>query len=323
MSREYQEQFLNQQIAEYEQLILDGASRDATRAHRNLIKTIEKQKANREVRLKDRERMTEIWAWDEKLTLEFSGIRPCVCGLEIAPAGDVPTLYLLGDSTVCDQPREPYASWGQMLPRFLKPGMAVANHAESGESLKSSLSAKRLDKVMSMLRPGDYLFIQFGHNDMKAVDAASYGADLKRFVAETRKKGGLPVLVTPMHRRTFQGDKITNSLRDFPDAVRAVAAEDRVPLIDLNAMSKSFYEALGPDQSVQAFSTPQDGTHHNNYGSYELAKCIVQGIRQNKLEIARFIADDAPSFDPRQPDPIAGFAVPPSPRSAAQTPAGN
>src|SRR5205823_685569 len=116
-----------------------------------------------EVRLKDREKATENWAWDEKLTLEFSGARPCVCALEIAKA-DVPTLYLLGDSTVCDQPREPFTSWGQMLTRFLKPGIAVANHAESGESLRSSRGAKRLDKVLSTMRAGDWLFIQFGHN---------------------------------------------------------------------------------------------------------------------------------------------------------------
>jgi lysophospholipase L1-like esterase len=276
-----------------------------------------------EVRLKDREKTTEIWAWDEKLTLEFSGERPCVCGLEIARADDLPTLYLLGDSTVCDQPREPFASWGQMLTRFLKPEIAVANHAESGESLRSSLSAKRLDKVLSTMRAGDWLFIQYGHNDMKAVDAAVYKADLKRFVAEARKKGGRPVLITPMHRRTFDGDKITNSHRDFPDAVRSAAVEENVPLIDLHAMSQTLYEAWGPEKSVAAFSTPRDGTHHNNYGAYELAQCVIEGIRRNKLEIARFIRDDAPVFDPSRPDSVEQFAVPASPRVPSAAPDGN
>src|ERR687886_491127 len=101
-----------------------------------------------------------------------------------------------------------------MLTRFFRAGLAVANHAESGESLRSSLGAKRLDKVLSVMKPGDYLFIQYGHNDMKAVDAVSYKNDLKRFVAAARGKGGLPVLLTPMHRRTFQGGVITNSHRD-------------------------------------------------------------------------------------------------------------
>lgn len=274
-----------------------------------------------EVRLKDREKSTEMWAWDEKLTLEFSGKRPCVCGLEIAKA-DVPTLYLLGDSTVCDQPREPFASWGQMLTRFFQPGIAVANHAESGESLRSSLGARRLDKVLSTMRAGDWLFLQFGHNDMKAVDATAYKADLKRFVATAREKGGRVVLMTPMHRRTFDGDKIANSHREFPDAVRAAAIEVQAPLIDLHAMSQALYEAWGPEKSVQAFSTPQDGTHHNNYGSYELAKCVLEGIRQNKLELAQFLREDVPVFDPARPDPIEAFVVPASPRTPSQTPDG-
>ena len=111
------------------------------------------------VRLKDREKTMEAWAWDEKLTLEFTGTRPCVRALAIAPAPSVPTVFLLGDSTVCDQPREPFASWGQMLPRFFKPGVAVANHAESGESLRSSRGAGRLDKVLSAMKPGDWLLI--------------------------------------------------------------------------------------------------------------------------------------------------------------------
>jgi lysophospholipase L1-like esterase len=210
-----------------------------------------------------------------------------------------------------------------MLPRFLQPGIAVANHAESGESLRSSLGAKRLDKVLSTMRPGDWLFIQYGHNDMKAVDAAAYKADLKRFVAAAREKGGRVVVLTPMHRRTFEGDKITNSHRDFPAAARAAAAEENVPLIDLCAMSQTLYEAWGPEKSIQAFSTPRDGTHHNNYGSYELAKCVVEGIRQNKLEIARFIRHDALVFDPVQPDPIETFAVPASPQISVQPPDGN
>ena len=148
------------------------------------------------------------------MTLEFNDTRPCVCALEITKADDVPTVYLLGDSTVCDQPREPWNSWGQMLTRFFKPGVAVANHAESGESLRSSLGARRLDKVLSTMKAGDYLFIQYGHNDMKergeGVGAfTTYKADLKRFVAETRKRGGIPVLVTSMDRKSCGVDHAT------------------------------------------------------------------------------------------------------------------
>jgi hypothetical protein len=103
--------------------------------------------------------------------------------------------------------------------------------------------------------------------------------------------------------------------------VRQVALEENVALIDLNAMSKLFYEALGPENSKRAFV---DNTHHNNYGSYELAKCIVEGIKANRLGIARFLVDEAQAtFDPAHPDPVDSFRVPPSPRAAASKPDGN
>jgi lysophospholipase L1-like esterase len=281
-----------------------------------------------EVKLKDREKTTEIWAWDEKLTLEFNNKRPCIAALEITKLENIPTVYLLGDSTVCDQPREPYNSWGQMLTRFLGPGIAIANHAESGESLRSSLAAGRLAKVLSLMKPNDYLFIQYGHNDEKekgeGVGAfTTYKADLKRFVMAARAKGGIPVLLTPMQRRTFDANgKITNSHGDYPEAVRQVAREEQVPLIDLHAMSTKFYEALGAERSKLAFKDG-DATHHNSYGSYELAKCVVEGIKTNHLGIAKYLVKDIPPFDPQRPDLLESFKVPPSPDSTSVKPLGN
>ena len=280
-----------------------------------------------EVKLKEREKTTEIWNWDEKLTLEFNNTSPKVCAFEISPVNG-PTIFLLGDSTVCDQPREPYNSWGQMLTRFFRPGVAVANHAESGESLRSSLGARRLDKVLSVMKPGDYLFIQYGHNDEKekgeGVGAfTTYNADLKKFVDRTRQRGGIPVLITPVQRRTFDKDgKITNSHGDYPEAVRQVARELNVPLIDLNAISKPLYEAWGVEPSKRAFA-PNDNTHHNNYGSYELAKCIVEGIRASKLGITKFLVTDVPRFDPRHPDVFDAFKIPPSPLASDVKPLGS
>ncbi len=281
-----------------------------------------------EVRLKDREKTTEIWNWDEKLTLEFNNTHPTVCALEITHADNIPTIFLLGDSTVCDQPREPYNSWGQMLPRFFRAGVAVANHAESGESLRSSLGAKRLDKVLSLMQPGDYLFLQYGHNDEKEKGAGggaftTYKTSLKHFVAEARKRGGIVVLITPMHRLTFDAaGQITNSHGDYPEAVRQAAKEEHVPLIDLNVMSKPFYEALGPAEAKKAFA-PGDATHHNNYGSYELAKCIVEGIKANKLGLVKYLVRDVPPFNPSRPDAIASFSIPPSPLNTEVKPLGN
>ena len=270
------------------------------------------------VHLKPREITNEWWAWDDKLTLEFNGINPSLRSLRIEPV-KVPTVYLLGDSTVCDQPDAPWNSWGQMFPRFFKPEIAVANHAESGETIANSLRAQRFEKVFHLMKPGDYLFVQFGHNDMKnkATNAlAIYQADLKRVVERTRSLGGTPVLVTSMERKAGVE---APTLMGYPDAVRAVAKEEHCPLIDLNAMSLVFYRALGTNLD-KAF---QDGTHHNNYGSYELAKCVVEGIKQDKLPLAKFIVSDFGDFNPAHPDPVDKFQMPASPRVSKEKPLGN
>jgi lysophospholipase L1-like esterase len=274
--------------------------------------------ATNHVHLKSRETSTEIWDWDEKLTLEFNGENPSLRALEIQPA-KVPTVFLMGDSTVCDQPAEPWNSWGQMLPRFFKPEIAIANHSESGETVADSLRAQRFEKIFSLMKSGDYLFVQFGHNDMKnhATNALDiYKSDLQKIVARTRALGGTPVLVTSMERK---GGVEHDTLAGYPDAVREVAKEENCPLIDLNAMSRIFYHALGVDIG-KAF---QDGTHHNNYGSYELAKCVVEGIKQDKLPLAKSIANDFGNFDPAHPDDVNTFEMAVSPNASKEKPLGN
>jgi hypothetical protein len=142
-------------------------------------------------------------------------------------------------------------------------------------------------------------------------------------IAEARRLGVTPILVAPMHRMTFDaGDKITNSLGDYPEAVRQAGAEEKVEVIDLNAMSKLFYEALGPKDAVRAFADG-DTTHHNNYGSYELARCIVQALRDGKSDLAKYLVDDVQQFDPSHPDPLATFDIPAEPRETIQKPYGN
>jgi lysophospholipase L1-like esterase len=281
-----------------------------------------------EVRLKPRETQSEAWAWDDKLTLEFTNMSPGVAVLDIEKADDLPTLYIAGDSTSTDQPLEPFNSWGQMLTRFFKPEIGIANHGESGESLRGFIGERRLAKLMSMIKPGDWLFIQMGHNDQKergeGVGAfTTYKADLKRFIGEARDHGATPVLITPVNRISWSPDgKIENSLGDYPEAVRQTAKEEKVALIDLNAMSKTFYEAIGSENLPKAFSDG-DKTHHNNYGSYELAKCIVEGIRAADLPLAKYLTDDAPRFDPAHPDPRDRFDIPAEPRGPMVKPYGN
>jgi len=287
-----------------------------------------------EVRLKaPRESIQEGWAWDDRITLEFSNVRPAVCAIEIAEE-DVPTLFLLGDSTVCDQSREPFTSWGQMLPRFFKPEVAIANHGESGETYRDSIGRRRLDKILSVMKPGDYLIMQFGHNDQKQIAAGTggpfttYRAEIKQHVDAVRRHGGIPVIVSPMERREFAGDgTVRPTLADYAEAARQSARELKVAFIDLNVMSILFYEALGPERSKLAFARAGpdkvDNTHHDDYGAYELAKCVVAGIKAARPDTARCIVDDFHGFDPAHPDSIERFDVPPSPIVTVEKPFGN
>lgn len=291
------------------------------------------------VQLKPRE-LTKL-DWDNKLTLEFNGTHTRLNALEISPAPTAVTVFLAGNSTVVDQDDEPWAAWGQMIPRFFRPGVAIANHAESGLSLGSFLSSKRLDKVISVMKPGDYLFVEFGHNDQKEKgpnDGAynSYTERLRLFVQETKKKGGIPVIVTSTSRRSFGPDgKIENSLGDYPAAARKVAQDEGVALIDLNAMTTKLYEAIGVEESKKAFvhypantypgqtQDLADNTHFNPYGAYEIAKCVVEGIKANKLGLVKFLRNDTPAFDPAKPDALASWNWPESPRAAIAKPDGN
>lgn len=285
------------------------------------------------VRLKaPRETVQEAWAWDDALTLEFSNARPAVSAIEIEPV-HVPTLFLLGDSTVCDQSKEPYNSWGQMFTRWFKPEIAVANHGESGETYRDSIGRRRLDKILSAMQPGDWLIMQFGHNDQKQIAAnaggpfTTYKDEIRRHVEGVRARGGTPVIVSPMERRAFDdAGKVRASLTDYATAARQSAQELGVAFIDLNAMSIRLYEALGPEKSARAFAAPGgkvDNTHHNNFGSYELAQCILQAIREQKLPLARFIVDDFKGFDPTKPDDPDAFAVPASGEFTNQRPLGD
>jgi lysophospholipase L1-like esterase len=259
--------------------------------------------------------------WDDTLTLEVPECGSLVTDIAVEPA-HVPTVYLLGDSTVTDQWPGPGASWGQMLPRFFKPDVAIANHARSGATLKSFLTELRLDKVLSTVEPGDWLMIQFGHNDQKRerpqtyVEAATtYRAYLRLYIAEARRRGAIPVLVTSPERRNFDDHgQIVDSLEGYPDAVRSVARGDSVALIDLNAMSKAFYEALGPGRAAIAFRDEgRDKTHHSDYGAYELARMVVTGVRTAEPavvgDLARHLAPDAAAFDPQKPDPPEHFSL--------------
>jgi len=296
--------------------------------------------SNTTVRLKSRE--INYFHWDDKLTLEFNGSSPKICAVEIEKVDNIPTVFLAGNSTVVDQAEEPWAAWGQMIPAFFQPKkIAVANYAESGETLKAFKGEKRLEKIWSMSKPGDYLFIEFAHNDQKPggnhLDPfTTYKETLKEWIAEARKRNMIPVLVTSMHRRSFDSTgHITNTLLDYPEAMRQTGKEENVPVIDLNVMSKILYEAWGPEKSIKAFvhfpantfpnqpNELKDNTHFTSYGAYELAKCVVNGIKQNLPSLAKYLKQNLPAFDPVHPDPFEKWNLPASAFIGSVKPDGN
>ena len=293
------------------------------------------------VHLKPRER--NYLHWDDKLTLEFNNTAAKVCSVEITPVSDIPVIFLAGNSTVVDQAEEPWCAWGQVFPVFLQARkVCVANYAESGETLKAFKGENRLQKIWSLAKPGDYLFIEFAHNDQKQggnhLDPfTTYKETLKEWITEARKRKMTPVLVTSMHRRSFDGTtgKLRNTLEDFPEAMRQSGKEEKVTVLDLNAMSKVLYEAWGPEKSVKAFvhyppntfpNQPielKDDTHFNSYGAYELAKCIVTAISKSSLPVKNFISSEFRGFDPSKPDPVESFNLPASTFLATAKPDGN
>ncbi len=293
------------------------------------------------VRIKEREKGK--LNWDDKLTIEVNGDAPCLVSLSIERVENVTTVFLAGNSTVVDQDYEPWASWGQMITRFFGDSLCFANYAESGERADTFIKAGRLKKALSQMKPGDYMFIEFGHNDQKLKGPGmgayySFAMNLKIFIDEVRAKGGTPVFVTPTQRRSFDSEgHIRETHEDYPDAMREVARREGVQLIELHDMTRTLFETLGPEQSKKAFvhypantypNQPralEDNTHFNPYGAYQIAKCVIEGMRQLQLPFVKFIRSDyqGVSYSPSAPDDIDSFKWNDSPFTEALKPDGN
>lgn len=276
------------------------------------------------VRLKDREKT--YLNWDDSLTLEFNGAAPAVRHISIEPDTTATTIFLCGNSTVVDQNAEPWASWGQMITRWFDNRVAISNHAESGLTARTFLGGNRLEKILTMMRPGDYVVCEFGHNDEKEHrpgDGAwyHYVYNLKIFVDKVRQAGGHIIFCTPTQRRFWQDDNrhIKDTHGDFPAAMLSVAEREQVPVIDLNGMTRTFFETLGFEDSKRALvhypantypgqdKALADNTHFNPYGAYEVAKMVVQGMINLQLPVVSALRADWQAFDPAHPDDFTTF----------------
>ena len=221
------------------------------------------------------------------------------------------TVFLAGDSTMAPKLAEkrPETGWGEMLgPHFKDGRVAVDNRALNGRSTKSFIAEGRWQNLSDALKKGDYVFIQFGHNDQSKDKGERYTppedfkGNLIKFVTEVRAKGGTPVLMTPVMRRRFDKDgKFYDTHGDYPEYVRTVARDYKVPLIDMQRKSeavilkygveesKSLFLHLKPGENVNYPNGVEDNTHFSPLGAEEMAKLAVEGIAENKLELRKLL----------------------------------
>lgn len=230
--------------------------------------------------------------------------------LGLAPAGPKPAIFMIGDSTMANKPLEdnPERGWGQLFPQFFEKDIIIKNYAVNGRSTKSFIDEHRWDSVLAQLKPGDWVMIQFGHNDGKISDTTRYAApegayktNLERFVKEARAKGAHPLLITPVARRKFTNGVLEDTHGAYPAVVRSVANAMQVPLVDLQRSSAALLTKEGEAASQKMFRTtppghyntlPQgitDNTHFSAYGAAKIAALVAGEIREKKLPLAAYL----------------------------------
>lgn len=221
-------------------------------------------------------------------------------------------VFLVGDSTLAEKKadKRPETGWGEMLQQYFdEKKVKIDNHAQNGRSSKSFIDEGRWQKVVDLLKKGDYVFIQFGHNDQKNQDPTRYGApnegyrnNLIQFVNEVRAKKANPVLLTPVMRRRFnEKGEFFDTHGEYPDAVRKVANELKVPLIDMTRKSEVVIKKYGVEDSKKLFlhfkegeppnypKGVEDDTHFSRLGAEEMAKLAVEGIKETRIKLAKLL----------------------------------
>jgi DNA sulfur modification protein DndE len=226
-----------------------------------------------------------------------------------------PVIFLAGDSTMADKAPEvrPETGWGEMLREFLREGVTVENHARNGRSTRSFLRQGLWDSLCNRIQPGDYVLIQFGHNDGKQSDTnryapaqTEYRENLTRFVRDVRAREGLPVLLTSVARRKFDSTGVlVDTHGDYPVVMREVAAAEHVPLIDMQKMSSELLVSLGPEKSEALYlhvppgvypgfpDGKKDDTHFVAAGARTMAGLAVKGIRELGLPLVDLLRPES------------------------------
>jgi len=224
------------------------------------------------------------------------------------------TFFMVGDSTMADKPysgSNPEKGWGQVFPLYFKEGIRFENHAKNGRSTKSFRDEGRWKKVMKRIKSGDYVIIEFGHNDQKVSAKDRYAAadtdyrdNLIRYVNEVCEKGGEPILATPISRRSFdENGKLTDTHGRYSEVVREVAAEMEVPLFDLHAKTVAVIEQFGVEKSKELFlhyrpgdysqfpEGREDDTHLSPTGAFKVSDLAVEELKRELPELKKYLKD--------------------------------
>jgi len=229
-----------------------------------------------------------------ELNVLIDGTSPALRGLGYLSTPNIPTIFVAGDSTVCDW--EPtYAAtkagplergWAQEFTQFLKPGIAVANYADSGETAEGFWDPFWLPATAA-LRAGDYVFVQFGHNDQgQGLTAAQFKTNLMRYITDARNKNATPILFSPVARKGARADD-PNIFLGLDQAARDLAREQNIAFVDLTRLTLTYYATL-PDKSV-LFATPSEGTHFSEHGATQVSKLVADQLKTMALPLRDFL----------------------------------
>ena len=221
-----------------------------------------------------------------------------------------PRLLMAGDSTMANKPLDlPERGWGMVLGQFFVDPAMIHNHAQNGRSTKSFINEGRWDKLLAETRPGDFVIVQFGHNDEK-IDKPTTGTDvatvfpenLRRFVRDVRAKQAFPILATPVARRKFDATgKLVATHGAYPDAIRTVAATEKVPLLEMEKATSQWLQSEGDEPTKKYFmwieggkypklpNGSKDDTHYVEAGATKAASLAVAQIRELKLPLAQWL----------------------------------
>ena len=229
--------------------------------------------------------------------------------MSFIPATKKLTIYLIGDSTLAVKSASafPETGWGMPFANFFSKDVFVDNRAKNGRSTKTFIAENLWVPVLSGLQKGDYVLIQFGHNDevktkVSYTPEADFVKNLLKFVEESRAKGAIPVLITPVARRSFDADgKVKETHQVYTALVRELARSADVPLIDLDLKSQALLQQYGPEQSKLLFNHlepgehpnypdgKKDDTHFNELGAREMAQLVLKEMRALKLPVLTYV----------------------------------